>query len=321
MSILSSRWRIGFCVASTVAMIAAGCARRDAALVNQSTLPLPSVAATQPTNLSGVHNVVAFSPKLYSGSVPEGEAGFKTLRAMGIKTIISVDGMQPDVDGAQAEGMRYVHLPIGYNGMDRTRTLELARAVRDLPGPIYLHCHHGKHRSAAAAAAVEVTLGQMTSEDGIAHMKIAGTAPAYAGLFKCVQTASPASEADLDSADASFPARYKTGSTVQTMVEIDNVSDHLKAIEKAGWKTPANHPDLVPVAEAARLADLFRDLTQDKAPVCREEGYQQILATTAKQTSDLETTLAQPTPDAARLSTQFKSITQSCTTCHEQYRN
>ncbi len=32
-----------------------------------------------------------------------------------------------------------------------------AKAVRDLPGKIYIHCHHGKHRSAAAAATACVT--------------------------------------------------------------------------------------------------------------------------------------------------------------------
>jgi TonB family protein len=34
----------------------------------------------------------------------------------------------------------------------------IVRAVRDLPGPIYVHCHHGKHRSAAEGANTDVSL-------------------------------------------------------------------------------------------------------------------------------------------------------------------
>lgn len=40
-----------------------------------------------------------------------------------------------------------IHLPIGYNGFDENRRLELVRATRDAiqEGPVYIHCHHGKH--------------------------------------------------------------------------------------------------------------------------------------------------------------------------------
>ena len=33
---------------------------------------------------------------------------------------------------------------------------------------------------------------------------------------------------------------------------------YCKAVEKAGWVTPPNHPDLVPTAEVARMTDLLR---------------------------------------------------------------
>src|SRR5262245_171423 len=52
----------------------------------------PAVNDVQPRDYSGLHNVVAFHDGFYSGSVPEGDAGFDTITAMGVRTIISVDG-------------------------------------------------------------------------------------------------------------------------------------------------------------------------------------------------------------------------------------
>src|SRR5262249_21685483 len=79
---------------------------------------------------------------LFTGAQPEGAAGFDALREMGVRTIVSVDGARPDVAAAAARGMRYVHIPVTYAEVTTEQRLEIARAIRDLPGPVYLHCHH-----------------------------------------------------------------------------------------------------------------------------------------------------------------------------------
>ena len=80
----------------------------------QSALSIDSA----PKNFPGLSNVVAFHDGFYSGSAPAGDAGFDSLSSLGIKTILSVDGAMPDVELADKYGMRYVHLPIGYDGFD-----------------------------------------------------------------------------------------------------------------------------------------------------------------------------------------------------------
>src|SRR6516164_9740614 len=87
----------------------------------------------------GLHNVYRITDKLFSGSSPEGDEGFRSLHELGIKTVISVDGARPDVGSAHKYGIRYVHLPFGYDGIPRQRVVALAKAVRDLPGPFYIH--------------------------------------------------------------------------------------------------------------------------------------------------------------------------------------
>ncbi len=38
-----------------------------------------------------------------------------------------------------------------HGGISRDQSLTIARAVQDLPGPVFIHCHHGKHRGPTAA--------------------------------------------------------------------------------------------------------------------------------------------------------------------------
>jgi hypothetical protein len=75
--------------------------------------------AKQQWQLASQHlpNLVRVHEKVISGGLPEGDAAFQELAALGVKTIISVDGMTPDVGMAAKHGLRYVHLPHGYDGM------------------------------------------------------------------------------------------------------------------------------------------------------------------------------------------------------------
>lgn len=288
-----------------------------------------AVSATSPVDLPGLHNIVAYSPGLYSGAAPEGDRAFETLKSLGVHTVISVDGAAPDVEAARRAGMKYIHLPIGYNGMDRHRTVEIARAVqlaREEAGgadaPVYVHCHHGKHRSAGATGAAAVTLGYITPEEGLARMKVSGTALNYTGLFHCVEVASPASSAELAAAGSEFPEVWRATGLVQTMVEVDEVYDHLKAIERAGWSVPKDHPDLVPAAEAGRLADLFRNVHEESQDKYKSAEFAAWMSHSSGLAGDIERSLASgASVDAGALSAKFKMLGASCKECHAKYRD
>lgn len=281
---------------------------------------IPALDATAPVEFPGLHNVVTYTDELVCGGVPEGEAGFKAMYEMGIKTVISVDGALPDLELAKKYGMRYVHLPIGYNGFDDDRAREIARAVRDLPKPIYLHCHHGKHRSAGASGAAAVLLGWMSPEQGLAKLKVSGTAANYTGLYNVVRQASPAQPGELDEASDAFPEQWKPSGMVETMVEIDEVTDKLKLIEKANWQVPATHPDLVPAAEAGRLADHYRLMLEDDSVKAEPQDFRDRLISDLKRLSEIEEGLLNNLPPA-ELSARFKLVLQSCKDCHAAHRD
>ncbi|KAA0212158.1 MAG: hypothetical protein EDM82_15295 [Cyanobacteria bacterium CYA] len=288
-----------------------------------SPIATPGLAEDKPKDYPGIHNAVAYHAGFISGSQPEGDAGFDTLAAMGVKTIISVDGATPEVEKARAHGMRYIHLPIGYNGFDEERKLELTRATRDAieAGPVYIHCHHGKHRAAGAAAAVAASMGWLTPEQGVARMRVSGTAPNYTGLYACAQTATVLSADAIDAVPADFPEVSKPSSYVQGMVDIDHAFEHLKAIEKAGWAVPSDHPDLVPVAEAGRLADLYRVLHDTGYVKGKPSEFAAMMTQARTHAQALEDLLAAGEKDKTRLSAQFKLVSASCKNCHAKYRD
>src|SRR4051812_33660083 len=76
-------------------------------------------ASPVPIEIRGIENAFRLSPRLYSGSQPEGARSFAALRDLGIRTIVTVDGSMPDVETARKFGLRYVHLPVGYDGIGR----------------------------------------------------------------------------------------------------------------------------------------------------------------------------------------------------------
>ena len=292
----------------------------------------PTIDAQAPIDAPGLHNLVAFHADVWSGSVPEGDAGFDTLKSLGVRTILSVDGALPDLERARARSMRYVHLPIGYDGFDDARKVELARAVRDLPRPIYIHCHHGKHRSAGASAAIAVSLGWLTPAQAAARMKVSGTAAGYTGLWQCTAKAAPLTAAVIDAARADFPERTVPSSLVAAMVEIDEVHDRLKLAQKSGWRAPPDHPDLAPLADAGRLADLYRlldddaqlkDVPESQRATVREWLVREGLA--AVRLEGLMEAMDASAPDRAALNLRADAsltlLGASCKACHQQHRD
>lgn len=299
------------------------CESNSTPAASETTISMPTIAEQKPHDYEGLHNVVAFHDGVLSGSVPEDDEGFETLAGMGIQTIISVDGAVPDVDTARARGLRYIHLPIGYNGFDDDRKLELVRATRDAmkDGPVYIHCHHGKHRSAGAAGTIIAALGWATPEEMVQRMKVSGTSSSYKGLYACTQNAVVIAPEAIDAMPAEFPEVSRPEGLVKGMVEIDYINEHLKAIQKANWRVPRDHPDLVPVAEAGRMADLFRLLHDDERVKNKPAEMLEMLAADGELIQELEHMLDTDEPDVEALDLQWEMIQAGCKDCHVKFRD
>ncbi len=273
-----------------------------------------------PAPHAGLENVIAVAPRIISGSAPENEHGFAELHRRGIRTILSVDGATPDVVTARQYGMRYVHLPVGYHGIDRHRQLELARVVRDLPGPLYVHCHHGRHRGPTAAVVAAVALNHITPDEGITVMRHAGTDHGYAGLYACVRETTPATADELARLPGVFPEISPVPDFVKGMAQAQEAYDHLVEIRDAGWCVPAHHPDLVPLNEAGLLENTLRMLLENRGAHDHDPAFAALLAEAGERARSLEEALARR-DDRMRLTERLESVGVSCRNCHVTHRN
>jgi protein tyrosine phosphatase (PTP) superfamily phosphohydrolase (DUF442 family) len=282
--------------------------------------PVPSPADPVAVEAAGLHNVFRVSGRVFSGSSPDGPDGFASLRRLGVKTVISVDGAKPDVAAADAHGMRYVHLPIGYDGISADRAGQLAKAVRDLPGPVYIHCHHGKHRGPAACAAVQLTLDPTWTADRAERwMAAASTDAKYSGLVGIPHTLRRITADELDALPPDFPTRAAVADLVRVMVDVDARWDHLKEVKAAGWKSPSDHPDLDPPHEAVMLAELYREAARLGDATARGKEFLALL--TEGETAADELAKALRAKDTAGAAAAFGKSQSACTKCHERYRD
>ncbi len=275
-----------------------------------------SDATAEPANQAGMHNLHRVTEAIWSGPVPDGDADFATLEALGIKTVISVDAGTPDLERIHAHNMRSIHLPIRYAGIKPDTQLALARAVRESDGPVFIHCHHGKHRGPAAAATAAIILGDMTPEEGHAFLILAGTSPAYPGLFQCVEDARPIEAAELDAWTGSLPEVAEVGDLPKVMARIGSNFEMLDRLLGQGFKPLPDHPDRTALSEAASMYDAFRsslEITELAEPRFTEE--MRLATELAEQVEAFVRAGDLINADAA-----FMRLDESCIRCHDVYR-
>ena len=252
---------------------------------------------------------------VFVGGEPNGSDAFAVLKGQGIKTIVSVDGATPNVELARQYGMQYVHIPIGYDGIDSQATLSLVRVARAFKRPIYLHCHHGQHRGPAAAAVLCIADGALTNEAAQIFMQQAGTSRDYAGLWRDVaQFRPPSDDVDLPELVEVAPV----GDMAATMAKINRAFDRLKSSREMGWSIPEGDPDLVPAQLALIMREWFHEL--GRQPLTgQHEGMKTGLQRAEDLVADLEAALHGDEVDKA--SDALQQLKQACVDCHTSFRN
>ena len=218
-----------------------------------------------------VPNLVLVHRDVYSGGQPEGEDAFQELHSMGVQTIISVDGVTPDIANAELHHMRYVHLPHGYDGISDSRVMELAKAVRDLPKPIYIHCHLGRHRSPTAASAACVTAGLISETDARAVLEIAGTGKNYVGLFATVDRAKYDPARDWAKIQADFQPIASIPPIARSMVSIEHYWSRIQTAMNSGSIKDALLEDALRPEDSDHnrlmLRELYVELNRDERAI------------------------------------------------------
>jgi protein tyrosine phosphatase (PTP) superfamily phosphohydrolase (DUF442 family) len=328
--------RLFFCL-TTIAILTAtfaGCG--EPSIARQSTDGTTRTVRANnrrpPAHIADPHleNAYRIHAKVISGGEPHGDKGFESLKRLGVKTIISVDGAKPDLKRAWQLGMRYVHLPHSYDGVPEDRAKELAKAIRDLEGPVYIHCHHGKHRSPAAAAVACVGAGLINAADALAILTTAGTSTNYRGLYESAEQARRFDDALLDALDVQFREVVEVPPLADAMVALERTHDHVLQIAAGGWRPLPENPDLDLAHEVLLLREHYTELLRSNELTQRPVEFQMQMRRGEEAAKSLEDTLARlkeqrysPGPlnlhksaDAA-----LATISQNCAACHEKFRD
>jgi protein tyrosine phosphatase (PTP) superfamily phosphohydrolase (DUF442 family) len=281
----------------------------------------PTAELPKKVESSVLPNAYRLTDKVLSGGQPQGEPAFRQLRELGVKTVISVDGATPNVALAKKYGLRYVHLPHGYDGISHQRLVELTKAVRELPGPIYIHCHHGKHRSPAAAAAVCVSAGYLNNAQAIAVLTAAGTSKGYRGLYQTVERAARINEDVLQAASGDFPETADIPPLADAMIAIEHTHDNLKIVAASQWEPTEGHADIDPPHEALLLREHYTELLRTDDVKSRPTDFQSLLKRSEANAQRLEDALRASRRDLAHLNRIFTSVSADCTACHQKFRD
>lgn len=280
----------------------------------------PAAPGVVPLRSTNLHNVFAVTTNFFSGSSPEEDAAFAELARLGVKTIISVDGARPDAEAARRHGLRYVHLPIGYDRVPTNRVVELVKAAQTLPGPFYLHCHHGKHRGPAALAVMCAATAGWTTNQADAWLRQAGTAPDYGGLYRSAHEFRLPEAAALARV-SELPEVAKTSSLVEAMVAIDEHFVRLKSAQKTAWREVPGQPDATPAHEATLLWEQFRELLRADDTARRSADYGSRLAGAERVTGRFRALLRDGPADAATRDAAFQAVGKTCAACHKKFRD
>ena len=277
----------------------------------------PSVDVITLTDRGDIENLLQITDRIYCGGEPTSAVSMERLRALGIRTLISVDGARPNVELAADYGMHYVHIPLGYDGITPEAGGALTKAIHDLEGPIFVHCHHGKHRGPAAAAVCAIAETGIQAGDAIRILEYAGTSRDYPGLWRDVESFLPPDNTD------ELPDLVSTASVdsfVLAMASIGRASDHLGLLAGNGWETPPDHPDLIASQEALILYEGFRESlrfleqTNPYDPTMLE-SMQMALELTQQLQVRLDA------GDAKIANQLYAGVKDSCKSCHSAHRN
>jgi len=268
------------------------------------------MAASAPQDKAvSVEGFRQISSRIYCSGEPSGSDVFDQIAGLGIKTVVSVDGKQPDHQAAAKAGLRYVHLPIGYDGVPIAVQAALKQLLETTQGSILIHCHHGKNRGPAAAVIAAMIEGGISKDHALGMMKMAGTGADYKGLWRDVQNYTTITS---NAAPAALVPVAKVTPFVREMTRMDDAFEKLEAIKVEAWNGGlANELTVV-------LVEGFREALRNK-----EKQHAPSMITHLKESLQKAEQFSESLKDSDPKQTlvRLEMMKQDCRGCHKSHRD
>ncbi|MDP7015507.1 MAG: hypothetical protein QGG36_06890 [Pirellulaceae bacterium] len=265
----------------------------------------------------GLIRLLRISPRILSGAEPKSEAAFAEIRKLGVEIIVSVDASRPQIELARRHGLRYVHIPIGYDRIERDAAESLQRVIEEATGRVYFHCHHGRQRGPAAAAIAHVAAGAPAGKAALRVLRAAGTSRRYAGLWRDVEAFRPTPSAGGSADWPKLVEEATIDSLPAAMARADRALEELETLRAASWSAPADHPELNPELSIRVLSETLDELRK------QTDSHDKLIAEKMSRASRSISRLsaALKASDKQLATNRLAAVKASCVDCHEQYRN
>ena len=277
--------------------------------------PLPK--GMQRNEVEGIENFIQVSDRVFSGGEPT-TVGLEKLKQLGITTILSVDGLDPDRETAEKLGMKYVHVPMGYDGIESSQLQDFSTLMANYQGKLFVHCHHGKHRGPAAVAACLLISKELSKAQALQYMRSAGTGKDYTGLWNSIENLDASSYKPQD-----FPkllSQTRAKDMAQWMAELDRSWEIIQASQK-NVDAKISSAQLVVIAEAFKESARYAQTAPNNQYGDQEHTRRMIqwLKEGEQKSHNIHQQLEAGAHEKAR--DLLKSLAQQCVDCHTEYRN
>jgi protein tyrosine/serine phosphatase len=138
--------------------------------------------------LTGLSNVGRVSPAIFRGAQPLPE-GYKTLKEMGIKTVINLRSQHSEKDVVEAAGMQSIEFPMDiFRSVDIEKVNNIINSMIDPANqPVYVHCKLGEDRTGVVIAAYRMRIGGWLLSEAKAEMQSFGFNDVWIHLKKFVR--------------------------------------------------------------------------------------------------------------------------------------
>jgi protein tyrosine/serine phosphatase len=105
-----------------------------------------------PVKLEGVPNLFRITPNLYRSAQPTPQ-GFRTLKQMGIRTVVNLRGGEDDGRAALEVGFRLESIPLSAARVSHESNVRILRLLGQAEqGAVLVHCQHGSDRTGMITA-------------------------------------------------------------------------------------------------------------------------------------------------------------------------
>ncbi len=128
----------------------------------------------KPIQMEGVSNLHKISDTLYRSAQPSAE-GMKTIKAMGIETIVDLRSFHSDRDKIGDAGLAYEHIYMKAWHPEEEDVVRFLQIVTNPKrSPVLVHCQHGADRTGTMCALYRVAVQGWSKEEAFKEMMQGG---------------------------------------------------------------------------------------------------------------------------------------------------